>query len=56
MQNCKFEIIAIESDSITIKYNLPDLVPSSTLDALEDQFTILATKKDYTMIVYEYIN
>ena len=54
-KNCKFEIIAIEADNITIKYNLPDLVPSATLDALEDQFTILATEKDYTMIVYEYI-
>ena len=53
-KNCKFEITAIDETTITIKYIRCDLVETSQLPDVVHQYKLVAHKKEFSMIYYEY--
>jgi len=53
-KTCKFEVTAIDDTSITMNYIRCDLVETSQLPDVVHQYKLVAHKKGFSMIYYEY--
>ena len=52
-KNCKYEIIEITADNMTIKDTYNDIVKTSKLEEIELKYNVIKEKNDYTVISYD---